>query len=120
MRKIILLLVSLFMSFMPLLADGKDIPLIPIDDGNTPNDPGVRHFPARLPTIVYDGSFVEIASYHPLCLQIIIRDEDGDIIYNNVVSFIPPTLTLPLPTEVDEEKYSIELLYGDWHLIGYF
>lgn len=99
-------------------AQGENVGILPI--GNEDN-PVIHRAPMVLPTVLYSDNTVTISHNYPIdLLQIIIRDEDGDIIYNNVVSFIPPTLTLPLPTEVDEEKYSIELLYGDWHLIGYF
>ena len=99
-------------------AQGNNIGLIPVGDENVPKG---NKAPPIYPMVVYNNSVIIVTnSYSFEQLQIIIRDEDGDIIYNNVVSFIPPTLTLPLPTEVDEEKYSIELLYGDWHLIGYF
>ena len=54
-------------------------------------------------------------------LQVIIRDEDNDIIYSNVcMPLVQGMTTFALPSTVCTDKYSIELIYGDHHLIGYF
>lgn len=77
--------------------------------------------PLIIPSVSYDNNIITIEHSSSIdYLQVIIRDEDGDIIYSNVVALVPPSLTLTLSDAVDENKYSIELIYGSVHLIGYF
>ena len=85
------------------------------------NYPKEHKSPLILPNVSYVNSIITIEHSSSIdYLQVIIRDEDGNIIYNNVVTLLPPSLTLTLSDAVDENKYSIELIYGSIHLIGYF
>ena len=85
------------------------------------NSPGGNRTSTIIPSVEYDNESINIFHSSSIdYLQVIIRDEDGNIIYNNVVAFVPPSLTLTLSDAVDENKYSIELIYDSIHLIGYF
>lgn len=81
-----------------------------------------RKSPALLPRVTYNTQNLYVWSPYTIdLLQVIIRDEDDDIIYNNVyMPLLSGTTTLNLSTTVMTDKYSIELIYGDHHLIGYF
>lgn len=83
---------------------------------------GPHKHPTLLPSASYDSQNLYVCSPYTIdMLQVIIRDEDDDIIYNNVcVPLLPGSTTFILPSTVCTDKYSIELLYGDHHLIGYF
>ena len=81
-----------------------------------------RKSPALLPRVTYNTQNLYVWSPYTIdLLQVIIRDEDDDIIYSNMcMPLIQGMTTFALPSTVCTDKYSIELIYGDHHLIGYF
>lgn len=117
MKKVILLL--LFMhSCIIAFCQSYSIGMTPIGYDNNPIG---NKSPIVIPSVEYDNESINIFFTSSIdYLQVIIRDEDGNIIYNNVVAFVPPSLMLTLSDAVDENKYSIELIYDSIHLIGYF
>ena len=124
MRKYFLLLMSLMicsMGFAQEMEDEEETEEVEIYEV----DPTVhvpRKSPALLPHVSYSSQNLYIWSPYTIdMLQVIIRDEDNDIIYSNVcMPLIQGMTTFALPSTVCTDMYSIELIYGDHHLIGYF
>ena len=117
MKHFIILLTLLFTHAI-VFAQSREVRMLPWDDENSL---GGTRTSTTIPSVEYDNESINIFYSSSIdFLQVVIRDEDGNIIYNNVVAFVPPSLTLALSDAVDENKYSIELIYGGIHLIGYF
>ena len=88
------------------------------DDKDRPRD---HHAPALLPVLGYDGNtFVLSVPYELENVTIVIRDEDGLVLYYDVVSSITDYYMFLLTNDIIADMYSIELYYGDWHLYGEF
>ena len=89
-----------------------------IDHKDHPID---RHAPALLPVLGYDNNtFVLSVPYELEDVTIVIRDEDGLVLYYDVVSSITDYYMFLLTDDIIADMYSIELYYGDWHLYGEF
>jgi hypothetical protein len=74
-----------------------------------------------LPVLGYSGNtFVLATSYELENVTIVIRDEDGSILYYDVVSSITDYYMFQLSDDVIADMFSIELYYGDCHLYGEF
>lgn len=75
----------------------------------------------ELPEFAYEGNtFVLAVPYELEDVTIVIRDEDGIVLYYNTVSSITDYYMFQLSNDVIAEMYSIELYYGDYHLYGEF
>ena len=89
-------------------------------NGN-PERPRDHHAPALLPVLAYDSNtFVLSVPYELENVTIVIRDEDGLVLYYDVVSSITDYYMFLLTDDIIADMYSIELYYGDWHLYGEF
>ena len=99
--------------------EGEEVYLSEVDPVGTL---GQHKSPALLSHVSYGSQNLYIWSPYTIdLLQVIIRDEDNDIIYSNVcMPLIQGMTTFALPSTVCTDMYSIELIYGDHHLIGYF
>ena len=83
--------------------------------------PKPHHSPSILPVLGYDGNtFVLATPYELENVTIVIRDEDGTVLYYNTVSIIIDYYMFLLTDDIIADMYSIELYYGDWHLYGEF
>ena len=67
-----------------------------------------------------DNTFVLATPYELENVTIVIRDEDGSVLYYDVVSSITDYYMFLLTNDVIEDMFSIELYYGDYHLYGEF
>lgn len=77
--------------------------------------------PALLPELGYEGNtFVLATPYELVDVTIVIRDEDGTVLYYNTVSNITDYYMFQLSDDVIADMFSIELYYGDCHLYGEF
>ena len=74
-------------------------------------------FPLSCP---YWVTFVLSVPYELEDVTIVIRDEDGLVLYYDVVSSITDYYMFLLTNDIIADMYSIELYYGDWHLYGEF
>ncbi len=121
MKRIVLLLMMTGMMISTSVNAQEAMEII-FADGNPIEYPGPKRTPIQLPRVYYDAQNLYVWSAVTIdMLQVIIRDEDDNIIYNNVcMPLLPGSTTLILPSTVCTDKYSIELLFGDCHLIGYF
>ena len=126
MRKYFLLLMGLIMCPMMFAQEVEDpeeeAEEVYLDYVDPTIVTGPKKGPALLPRVSYNAQNLYVWSAVTIdMLQVIIRDEDENIIYNNVcMPLLPGSTTLILPSTVCTDKYSIELIYGDHHLIGYF
>lgn len=83
--------------------------------------PKPQHVPPLLPELGYDGNtFVLSVPYELEDVTIVIRDEDGLVLYYDVVSSITDYYMFLLTDDIIADMYSIELYYGDRHLYGEF
>jgi hypothetical protein len=74
-----------------------------------------------LPTIDYrDGVVTIITPYQIDDVEVTIRDNQGSVLYSTVIPVIIVQHSIVLPDDVDANKYSIQIAYGDIHLIGFF
>ena len=77
--------------------------------------------PAQLPSVTYEDDNVFIyAPYYIESMEVVIKDAAGEVIYTHTSAMVAGKNTIALPALVSEEKYSIELSYGSFHLLGYF
>ena len=75
----------------------------------------------QLPEFAYEGNmFVLAVPYELENVTIVIRDEDGTVLYYNSVSSITDYYMFVLSNDVIADMFSIELYYGDYHLYGEF
>ena len=94
---------------------------IPLGD-NPPNEEGPEHkAPARLPLVDYDDNELTIWSpYIIYNVEIVIKDVYGSVLYSDDLDELDYSYTFKLVEEDFNSMYSIELIYGDHHLYGYF
>ena len=85
-----------------------------------PRDKG-RRASARRPEMFYLDNYIYIQS--PFNIdesQIIIRDSEGNIIYNTIITLNAGVNVLVLPMDVADDMYNIEFIYGKRDTLGYF
>lgn len=81
---------------------------------------GHRSIP-QLPELTFEDTYLYVyAPYYIESMTVLVKDATGTVIYNYTAAMVAGRNTIVLPDIVSEEKYSVELLFGDWHLIGYF
>ena len=123
MRKYLLLLMSLMICSMGFAQEVED----PEEEAEevflNEIDPtiltGPKKGPALLPRVTYNSQNLYVWSPYTIdMLHVIIRNEDDDIIL--CMPLVQGMTTFALPSTVCTDKYSIELIYGEHHLIGYF
>lgn len=134
MKKQVILLVALFAIIsMSASADqnwgGYFIGITPecvqlhmvMEGGGDVDHPKPHHVPTLLPELGYNGNtFVLAVPYELEDVTIVIRDEDGIVLYYNTVSSITDYYMFQLTNDVIADMFSIELYYGDYHLYGEF
>lgn len=95
------------------------VQLRPYDDHEA--HPIGQHVPALLPVLGYNGNtFVLATPYELEDVMIVIRGEDGTVLYYNTVSTITDYYMFQLSDDVIADMFSIELYYCDKHLYGEF
>lgn len=74
-----------------------------------------------LPTVDYTSGVITIfVSSQIDDMAVTIRDNQGAVLYSTVIPVIIVQHSIVLPDDVDANKYSIQIAYGDIHLIGFF
>lgn len=82
---------------------------------------GQHKSPAPMPSVSYDDNSLYIeAPYEIESATIVIYNEDGDVIYFTETPLSPVGIIIVLPQYVIDERYCLELSYGDVAFIGYF
>lgn len=132
MKKQVLILVALF-AIVSLSASADQIwggyfinnptfvQLFYMDNGNHGDRPIDHRDQEELPEFAYEGNtFVLAVPYELEDVTIVIRDEDGIVLYYNTVSSITDYYMFVISNDVIADMFSIELYYGDFHLYGEF
>lgn len=97
------------------------VQLLPCQGNDDDCHPKGHRQPTLLPELAYEGNtFVLAVPYVLNDVTIVIRDEDGLVLYYDVVSTITDYYMFLLTNDVIADMYSIELYYGDYHLYGEF
>lgn len=92
----------------------------PIFDNEEEGIPPRTTFGA-IPQIDYENHTITFYSNtHILSMEVKIKDENGKEVYHNYVSITNGIATINLTGKEDVHAFTIELLYADMHLIGYF
>lgn len=82
---------------------------------------GQHKAPTIMPTVDYTDGILTIQSTIPLSdVTVIIRDDEGALLYTYYIYSVTGIYDLSLPSSILSDMYSVELLYGSIHLIGYF
>jgi ABC-type bacteriocin/lantibiotic exporter with double-glycine peptidase domain len=68
----------------------------------------------------YDGEVTIDVPYQIDDMAVTIRNDQGVVLYSTVIPSITMQHSIVLPDTVDADKYSIQIAYGDIHLIGWF
>ncbi len=77
--------------------------------------------PARMPSVSYDDYHIYVsAPFEIENASIIIYNEEGEAIFSTITSLTPEQTCIILPLSAREERYSLELAYGDTLWMGYF
>lgn len=116
-QKFLLLFFSIMLSSLAIAQE------TPVNIGNfDPVELGRDHrAPALLPSVTYEDDNVFIyAPYYIESMEVVIKDAAGEVIYTYTSAMVAGKNSIALPALVSEEKYSIELSYGSFHLLGYF
>ena len=112
-----------FLLFSVMLSSLAVAQEVPVDLGLI--DPVGNHkgnrAPAQLPSVTYEDDNVFIyAPYYIESMEVVIKDAAGEVIYTYTSAMVAGKNTIALPALVSEDKYSIELSFGSFHLLGYF
>ena len=77
--------------------------------------------PAQLPNLTFEDNYLYVyAPYYIDSMTVLVKDDTGSVIYTYTAAMAAGRNTIVLSDTVSEEKYSVELLFGSWHLTGYF
>ena len=117
MKKVLLLLFGLIIG-CSVFADEIEVPTSLIPKGE--KLPSKRDL-VQLPSVTYEDDNVFIyAPYYIESMEVVIKDAAGEVIYTYTSAMVAGKNTIALPALVSEDKYSIELSFGSFHLLGYF
>ena len=74
-----------------------------------------------LPTADYDDNVINLyVPYDIEDMQVVIKDVQGEVIYSSMIPYVVVQHSIVLSNGESAEKYSIELFFNGWHLIGFF
>ena len=117
MKKLQVLILALLM-VVCCMADETPVAITPTPHEQLGKD---NRAPVQLPSVTYEDDNVFIyAPYYIESMEVVIKDAAGEVIYTYTSAMVAGKNTIALPALVSEEKYSIELSYGSFHLLGYF
>lgn len=93
---------------------------VPSNDNPPECESKEKKAPARRPIIDFNDSVVSVWSPYIISgAEVIIRNDVGDVLYQETIEEFDFTYTIQLSEEESAEVYSIELVYGDQHLTMY-
>ena len=115
MKKYLSTVIALLFSFncMAATVQMEEVP---------PDQIGTEHKgPVLLPVVEYEDNEVIIwSSYIIYDVEIVIKDAYGGVLYYEALDELDYSYGFQLDEEDFNSMYSIELIYGDHHLYGYF
>ncbi len=90
----------------------------PYDDED---DPIPHRGPDAYPTAYYEDAEVTVCFSEPVtCAAIVIRDNEGEVIYYDFLWSLYGAHSFILSDEIVENRYSLEIIYDSVHLYGEF
>lgn len=98
-------------------ADGIHLIGDPPDSHLGGDDRGIVSFPSVDYT---DGEVTIFVPYQIEDMEVTIRDNQGVVLYSTIIPAINVQQSIVLSDYVDANKFSIQIAYGDIHLIGWF
>lgn len=115
MKKLLLMIVGAFMLSTSLWAKVL-VPLsVSIEDDEMPIVHGNPRNPIEVPLVYIDDYTLTFEAYHPDYV-LIIKDEDGDVVYSTSVYSAQTQVVLPSTLSGD---YEIQLVMGNWLFTGW-
>ena len=112
MKKVFLTLALL----MSMLVQAKDlVPLTVNYNDDMPIIHGHPKTPIEVPLVYIDDYTLTFEAYHP-DYALIIKDEDGDVVYSTSVYSAQTQVVLPSTLSGD---YEIQLVMGNWLFTGW-
>ena len=115
MKKILLMIVSAFMLSTSLWAK-TIVPLsVSIEDDNQPIGHGYGRTPMQPPVVYIEDYTLTFAVGHP-DYTLIIKDEDGYVVYTTTVFSTDIEVVLPSTLSGD---YEVNLVMGNWLFTGW-
>lgn len=110
------ILTTLFAVILQItLYAGNDVPLYNDVKGSSK---GHRY---EAPVVTDEGSTVTITSEELVSnVRIIIKDVSGTVISDETITLLPSDNVISIPEEYKNDKYLIEIYYGDNCFYGYF
>lgn len=87
--------------------------------GNGSGNEGL-HNEASLPKVTYDDNTVSVADSLSRMVEIVIKDTDGETVYQSVSILSPSTTLLYYAPEGTDNLYTIDLYIEDEEYYGYF
>lgn len=115
MKKLLLMIVGAFMLSTSLWAKVL-VPLsVSIEDDEMPIVHGNPRNPIEVPLVYIDDYILSFAADHPDYL-LIIKDEDGDVVYTTTVLSAQTQVLLPSNLS---GNYKIQLVMGNWMFMGW-
>ena len=117
MRRFYIFLFSLFTAVVSMAQEvPMDMTIVPPEQLGKGN-----RAPAQLPSVTYEDDNIYIyAPYYIDSMDVVVKDVSGNVIYTYASAMVAGKNTIVLPSSVSESKYSLEISYGSFHLIGYF
>ena len=115
MKKILLMIVSAFMLSTSLWA-GEVVPLsVNIDKDEKPIGHGHAKSPIEVPLVYIEDYTLSFVVDHP-DYELIIKDEDGVVVYTTTVFSAQTEVVLPSALSGD---YEVNLVMGNWLFTGW-
>ena len=112
MKKVFLTLALL----MSMLVQAKElVPLTVSYDDNMPVGNGYGRPSIEVPLVYIDDYTLTFEAYHP-DYALIIKDEDGDVVYSTTVFSAQTQVVLPSTLS---GNYEIQLIMGNWLFTGW-
>ena len=111
-----LLILSLFFLLMSSNVMSREvIPFTVHYEDDQPAGNGYGRGPIQPPLVYIEDYMLTFEAYHP-DYTLIIKDEDGDVVFTTVVYSAQTEVVLPLTLSGD---YEIELVMGNWLFSGW-
>ena len=114
MKKLLLMIVGAFMLSTSLWA--KEVISFSVNyNDDMPITHGYPKNPIEVPLVYIDDYTLTFEAYHP-DYALIIKDEDGDVVYSTTVFSAQTQVVLPSTLSGD---YEIQLVMGNWLFTGW-
>lgn len=115
MKKLLLMIVGAFILSTSLWAK-TIVPLsICIEEDDLPGGNGYPRSPIEVPLVYIEDYMLTFEAYHP-DYTLIIKDENGEIVYSTTVFSTQAQVVLPSTLSGD---YEVNLVMGNWLFTGW-